>query len=103
MRNKFPNVSDAKIEEGIFIGPQIEELMQDRQFHEDLAETERNAWLPFKRICKDFLGNHKAAKSSGSCAGPVDFVQSYGMQHESQNSLSGVTLGFFPRKSRRSQ
>jgi len=22
----------------------------------------RNAWLPFKRICKDFLGNHTAVK-----------------------------------------
>jgi len=35
--------------------------MQDKQFNEDLNETGRNVWLPFKRICKDFLGNHKAA------------------------------------------
>jgi len=61
MRNKFPNVSDAKIKEGIFIGPQIRELMQDKHFDEDLNETERYVWLPIKRICKDFLGNHKAA------------------------------------------
>jgi len=61
VRNKFPNVSDAKIKEGIFIGPQIRQLMQDKQFDEDLNETERNACLSFKRICKDFLGNHKAA------------------------------------------
>ena len=60
VRNKFPNVSDAKIKEGIFIGPQIRELMQDKQFVEELNETERNAWLFFKRICKDFLGNNKA-------------------------------------------
>ena len=58
--NNFPNVSDAKIKEVIFIGPQIRELMQDKQFEEDLNETETNAWLSFKRICKDFLGNHKA-------------------------------------------
>jgi len=61
VRNEFPNVSDAKIKEGIFIGPQIMEMMQDKQFDEDLNEIERNAWLSFKRICKDFLGNHKAA------------------------------------------
>jgi len=61
VRNKFPNASDAKIKEGIFIGPQIRELMQDKQFDEDLNENERNAWLSFKRICKDLLGNHKAA------------------------------------------
>jgi len=35
--------------------------MQDKQFDENLNETERNAWLSFKRICKDVLGNHKAA------------------------------------------
>ena len=61
LRNKFRNVSDAKIKGSIFIGPQIRELMQDKQFDEDLNETERNAWLSFKRVCKDFLGNHKAA------------------------------------------
>ena len=30
--------------------------MQDKKFDEDLNETERNARLSFKRICKDFLG-----------------------------------------------
>ena len=50
VRNKSPNVSDAKVKEGIFIGPQIMELVQDKQFDKDLNETERNAWLSFKRI-----------------------------------------------------
>ena len=39
----------------------MNQLKQDKQFDEDLNETERNACLSFKRICKDFLGNHKAA------------------------------------------
>ena len=45
VKNTFPNVSDAKIKEGIFIGPQIRELMQDKQFDEDLNETERSTWF----------------------------------------------------------
>ena len=57
MRIKFQYLSDAKIKEGIFIGAQIRELMQDRQFDEDLNETERNAWLSFKRILQGFLRN----------------------------------------------
>jgi len=61
VRYKLPNVSDTKIKEGIFIGPQIRELMQDKELIEDLNDSERNAWLSFKKICKDFLGNHKAA------------------------------------------
>ena len=68
VRNKFPNVSDAKFKEGILIGPKISELTQDKQFDAGPNETERNAWLSFKRICKDFLGNHKAANYQ-------DFVQ----------------------------
>ena len=60
VRNKFRNVSDAKMKDGIFIGPQIGELMQDKQFDEDLNETGRNAWVSIKRLCRDFLGNHKA-------------------------------------------
>jgi len=31
LRNKFPNLSDAKIKEGIFVGPQIRELLQDKR------------------------------------------------------------------------
>ena len=61
VRNKFSNVSAIKIKEGIYIAPQIRELMQNKRFNENLNETARNAWLSFKRICKDFLGNHKAA------------------------------------------
>jgi len=41
LRNNFPNVSDAKIKEGIFIGPQIGKRIQDKQYDEDLNETER--------------------------------------------------------------
>jgi len=44
-RNNFTNVSEAKIEDGTFIGPQIRELMQDKHFDEDLNESERNARL----------------------------------------------------------
>jgi hypothetical protein len=61
VRKNFPNSNDEKIKECIFKGPQIREMMQDKQFEYDLIETERNAWMSFKRICKDFLGNHKAA------------------------------------------
>jgi len=53
--------------------------MEDKQVDEDLNETERNVWLSFKRICKDFLGNHKAANCQDVVQDLVDFAQSYGM------------------------
>jgi len=41
VRNKFPNVIDAKIKQGMFIGHQIRELMQDKHFIENLKGTEK--------------------------------------------------------------
>jgi hypothetical protein len=63
VRNKFPNVNDAKIKADIYIYilTQIRELMQVKEFNEDPNESDINAWLSFKRICNDLLGNHKAA------------------------------------------
>ena len=52
------------------------ELMQDKQLDEDLNEIERNAWLSFKRICKDFVGNHEAANYQDVVPDLLTFVQS---------------------------
>jgi len=78
VRNKFLNVSDAKIKQGIFIGPQIRELMQDKQFDEGLNESERNAWLSFKRISKDVLVNHKAASYQDVLQDPLTSYKAMG-------------------------
>jgi len=40
------------------------------------------------------LRKPQSSELSECCAGPVDFVQSYGMQYECENPLFGV--GFFP-------
>jgi hypothetical protein len=34
LRNKFPRISDAKIKEGVFFGPQIRGLIQDVKFED---------------------------------------------------------------------
>ena len=101
VRNKFPNVSEIKIE-SIFMGPQIRELMQDRQFDEDLNETERNSWLSFKRICKDFLGNHKAANYQDGVQDLLILYKAMGWNMSLKINFLVSHLDFFSRKSRRS-
>jgi len=44
------------------------------------------------------LRKSQSSDLSGCCSGPVDFVQSYGMQCESENPLFGIPLGFFSQK-----
>jgi hypothetical protein len=53
-------LSEAKIKEGIFVGPQIRELAKDKNFDSILNEVELTTWTAFKDISKNFLGNNKA-------------------------------------------
>ena len=60
LQTKFPKISDAKIKEGILVGPQIRELMLDETFSGTMDQYELAAWDAFKRVCQGFLGKHIA-------------------------------------------
>ncbi|UYV60357.1 hypothetical protein LAZ67_1000940 [Cordylochernes scorpioides] len=60
LKQKCSSISDAKIKEGIFVGPQIRELLQDENFQNSLNEVEEAAWNSFRNVCKNFLGSVKA-------------------------------------------
>ncbi|KAH9631061.1 hypothetical protein HF086_015046 [Spodoptera exigua] len=60
LKEKFPKISDAKIKEGIFVGPQIRELIKDSRFEEKLSDLEKSAWKSFKNVVSNFLGNYKS-------------------------------------------
>jgi hypothetical protein len=45
---KFSSKSAAKLREGIFVGPQIRQVLLDRHFEVTLEPVEQNAW----RDCK---------------------------------------------------
>ena len=57
---KFPALSGAKLKKGIFDGPQIRKMLRDESFIATMNEKERAAWLSFKNVFENFLGNHKS-------------------------------------------
>ncbi|UYV78687.1 hypothetical protein LAZ67_16002391, partial [Cordylochernes scorpioides] len=59
LKQKCSSKSDAKIKEGIFVGPQIRELLQDRNFQNSLNKVEAAAWNSFRNVFKNFLGSVK--------------------------------------------
>ncbi|UYV81267.1 hypothetical protein LAZ67_20000589 [Cordylochernes scorpioides] len=59
LKQKFYSISEAKIKEGIFVGPQIRELQKDGNFQNSLNEVEAAAWNSFRNVCKNFLGSVK--------------------------------------------
>lgn len=57
----FPRLSEAKLKEGVLVGPQIRKLMKNTKFETLLTVVEKKAWKCFKEVVNGFLGNEKAA------------------------------------------
>jgi hypothetical protein len=57
----FPKISKTKMREGIFVGPQIKQLLEDHDFSTKLNATDRRAWEALENICRNFLGKEKVA------------------------------------------
>lgn len=60
MRTFFPKLSEAKVKEGIFVGPQIRKLLNDDEFVEHLTADQAAAWNSFNEVVNGFLGNNKS-------------------------------------------
>ncbi|XP_014480135.1 PREDICTED: uncharacterized protein LOC106747274 [Dinoponera quadriceps] len=59
IKSTFPHLSDAKVKEGGFVGPDIRKLMKDDEFIKTMISIEKDAWLSFKDVVKEFLGNNR--------------------------------------------
>ena len=55
----FPKLSDAKLKAGVFIGPQIREMLQSQELEKRMSGLERNAWQAFRGVVTGFLGNNR--------------------------------------------
>jgi hypothetical protein len=56
---KFAALSEAKVKDGIFDGPQMRQLMKDTAFTGTISDIELEAWNVFNDVVKKFLGNVK--------------------------------------------
>jgi hypothetical protein len=54
LKNTFPRIRDVKIKEGVFVGSQIRELIQDVKFEDQQSEVEKAAWKSFKNVTTSF-------------------------------------------------
>jgi len=60
LREKFRRLSEGKLKEGIFIGPQIRNLIKDEYFDKLLQGDEKAALDSFKFVVKEFWGKRRA-------------------------------------------
>jgi hypothetical protein len=64
LRQKFPTTSEAKMKEGIFLGPHSTQQFEDQDFSTELNSEERRAWKVFENVCRIFIDNEKSGHYS---------------------------------------
>uniref|UniRef100_A0A6A7G1J7 Uncharacterized protein n=1 Tax=Hirondellea gigas TaxID=1518452 RepID=A0A6A7G1J7_9CRUS len=96
LTKKFPRVSDAKLKAGIFDGPQIRELMKDPKFDESMEDNERNAWLAFKSIVTNFLGNRRSPEYGRVVEELLQSFQALGARMSIKMHFLSSHLDYFP-------
>ena len=82
---KFPRLSEAKFEEGIFIGPQIRDFIKDKYFDKLLQGNEKYFW-------------ETGSKLWGACKQPFVELPEIRLQHVTKNTLRSLAFGFFSRR-----
>ncbi|UYV84372.1 hypothetical protein LAZ67_X001961 [Cordylochernes scorpioides] len=96
LKQKCSSISDAKIKEGIFVGPQIRELPQDGNFQNSLNEVEAVAWHSFRNVCNNFLGSVKVENYKDIVNDLLLFYKALGCNLSLKIHFLHSHLDFFP-------
>lgn len=96
LQHKFSRLSEAKIKEGIFVGPQIRELIKDDVFNTMLNEVERRAWRAFKAVVHNFLGNVRAENYKNIVSELLTAYKEMGCRMSLKIHFLDSHLDFFP-------
>jgi hypothetical protein len=96
LREKFPRLSAAKLKEGIFIGPQIRDLIKDEYFNKLLQGDEKAAWDSFKFVVKGFLENRRAQNYEDLVNNLLQSYQKLGCNTSLKILFLHSHLGSFP-------
>ncbi len=91
-----PSQSFEKLKAGVFDGPQIRQLIKDKHFIGTMSELEKNAWLAFKAIVKDFLGNTRAKNYTEIVKNLLDSYQKLGCNMSIKVHFLHSHLDMFP-------
>jgi len=97
LREKFPRLSEAKLKEGIFTGPQ-RDLIKGEYFDKLVEGDEKAAWDCVEFLVKGFLGNRRAKDYEMLVNNPFAELPEIRLQHVTKNTLPSLAFGFFPRE-----
>jgi hypothetical protein len=85
------------MKDGIFIGPQIRELMKDQDFDRRLNESKKAACRSFQKVVKKFLGNKKAENFEDMISELIENYRALGCNMSLKMHFLDSHLDFFPQ------
>jgi len=91
-------LSEVKPKEGIFIGPQIRNLIKEEYFHKLLQGDEKMSWDTFNFVVKVFLGNRRAQNNEGLVNNLLQSNQKLGCNISLKRHFLQTHLDFFARE-----
>jgi len=95
---KMHKLSDAKLEAGIFDGPQIRKLFNDASFTDHMTDVERAAWTSFRKVSQKFLGNNKSPHYKNLVSDMIRNYQALGCNMSIKLNFLDFHIEFFPVK-----
>lgn len=97
LKEKFgAKKTDAKLKAGIFVGPEIRELICDKEFRNKLTSLELTAWDSFVQVVQNFLGNHRAENYEELVDNMLKAYQQMGCRMSLKMHFLHSHLDFFP-------
>lgn len=81
---------------GILVGPQIRELLKDKDFEELLTLKELRGWKQFKTICHCFLANMRVLDSQERIEKLLESYEDTGCRMSLKINFPHSYLNFFP-------
>jgi hypothetical protein len=96
LKKTFPKLSVSKLKYGIFIGPQIREIIHDDNFVKLLTKKEECAWLAIRQVCCNFVGNVKADNYKKLVKNLLKCYQRMGCNMSLKIHFLHLHLDFFP-------
>lgn len=97
LKKKFPKISDAKLKEGIFIGPQIRQLIKDNIFNSKLNKQESKAWMSMVQVFTNFLGNVRAVNYKTLVKEMIQNLHAIGCKMSLKIHILDSHLDFLPQ------
>jgi hypothetical protein len=94
---KFTALTEAKLKEGIFTGPDIRKLLFDAIYESMMNATEKAAWQVFRDVVAKFLGNTKDPHYTNIVNTTLDEFNDLGCKMSLKLHFLHSLLEYFPK------